>query len=319
MSHWLRNTWLGSEPVEFESAYGMAESVERLKAATRRFSIWSSVGHQVAAGSVKESRVSLQRAIPMVGNSFKPFFIGRFAWRDGRVVLAGRFRMHPFVRIFMALWFGGAGFAIATFVMAAGHARRGSLFVPPAAGILLAGIGMVSLGGWFSRNDPAWLSTVIRGALAGPGPEMTAPCGLAVDARIAGNRPPRAIALAAGFLAVAGAMAIASGVAGAQAFGAGPVGTVGAYFTDPVYRPLGALQGALLLGLSYGVYRRYLLAWRAGFVVLLLAQAVFALGFRPDRQGSHVFVESLLPIAASLVATLFWGRWWYAQREHFGK
>jgi hypothetical protein len=50
--------------------------------------------------------VQLQRAIPMVRNSFKPFFVGRFEFKNGRIVLVGHFTMHWFVKIFMTFWFG---------------------------------------------------------------------------------------------------------------------------------------------------------------------------------------------------------------------
>src|SRR5215469_11530144 len=105
MLEWLWRTWKGSDPVEFESTYGMAESVERLKAATRRWGYFS-VTQEVASGRVTESRVSLQRVIPMVGNSFKPFFVGGFQWRGGKVVLRGRFTLHWSVRVFMGFWLG---------------------------------------------------------------------------------------------------------------------------------------------------------------------------------------------------------------------
>jgi hypothetical protein len=58
--------------------------VTRLQAATRR-SAFGVLGQQAAAGPVGESRVRLQRVIPMVGNSFKPFFLGRFEARDDGV------------------------------------------------------------------------------------------------------------------------------------------------------------------------------------------------------------------------------------------
>ena len=62
---------------EFKSTYGLSESVTRLRAATRR-SAFGVFVQQAAVGPVGESSVRLQRVIPMVGNSFKPFFFGRF-------------------------------------------------------------------------------------------------------------------------------------------------------------------------------------------------------------------------------------------------
>ena len=36
MLKWVKDMWLGSEVVEFESSFGLTESVNRLKDATRR-------------------------------------------------------------------------------------------------------------------------------------------------------------------------------------------------------------------------------------------------------------------------------------------
>jgi hypothetical protein len=107
----IRDLW--SAPAEFESSFGLSESVERLKAATRR-SVSSATARQEAVGTVKESQVSLYCAIPMVGNSFKPFFRGRFIKRNGKVILPGRFTMHPYVKAFMTFWFGFVGYLTLT-------------------------------------------------------------------------------------------------------------------------------------------------------------------------------------------------------------
>src|SRR5215469_18474481 len=96
---------MATTSIEFQSAFGLGESVDRLKAATRR-SVFVSMARQAAVGRVSAERVVLQRVIPMFGNSFKPFFVGRFIERDGRVFLVGQFRMLWLVRVFMTFWFG---------------------------------------------------------------------------------------------------------------------------------------------------------------------------------------------------------------------
>ena len=97
-----------STPAEFRSAYGIAESVERLGAATKR-SVFSALGETTAVGKVSEKVVRLQRVIPMVGNSFKLFFIGHFEVRGEVTVLIGKFAMLPLVKVFMSFWFGICG------------------------------------------------------------------------------------------------------------------------------------------------------------------------------------------------------------------
>src|ERR1700730_10329597 len=88
MFQWFWRLLYESTPAEFRSAFGLAEAVERLRAATER-SVFSSLGKTAAVGKVPEQGVRLQRVIPMVGISFKPFFIGSFEIRDGLTVLVG--------------------------------------------------------------------------------------------------------------------------------------------------------------------------------------------------------------------------------------
>lgn len=121
---------------------------------------------QIAVGRVTATRVILQRVIPFVGNSFKPFFFGSFRVERTRVVLTGKFTMHSIVKIFLSLWFGICAFSIPlAFLQVAIHG--GSWWEPfGPIGMFCAGLGIVGLGKWFARNDIAWLSDVIRKALA---------------------------------------------------------------------------------------------------------------------------------------------------------
>ncbi len=315
--NWLNNIWFGSETVEFQSAYGLAESVERLRSVTRRLSIFSVFGQQTAAGSVKESRVSLRRVIPLVGNSFKPLFKGHFEQRKGTVVLIGQFRMSWFVRLFMGIWFAGIIAITASSILEPARCSRGTPILLVSAAMLVAATGLVSLGAWFSRNDPAWLSNVIRHALAKP--QTVAPASVTSPVQISNNRIPWTIRIISGLLAVMGVTSIVLAVNGIQSYYAGPQGAVVTHFTDPALQRFTILMGGLMLGLSYGVYRRYWLAWRAGFVFLLFGQANFLLDMLTNPEFSHAGGEKFVGLAASLIVTLIWWRWWYAQRVHFRK
>jgi len=105
--------------------------------------------------------------IPMVQNSFKPFFSGRFESRDGVTVLTGSFGMSMFTRIFMTFWLGVVALVGVSFVVGGLNATpsypREVVFVP--LFVLGAGLGLIALGKWFARNDVAWLSGVIGRAL----------------------------------------------------------------------------------------------------------------------------------------------------------
>lgn len=318
MVHWLKAFWSGSEPVTFESAYGMDESVERLKAATRRWA-FSVMAQQTAVGRVTESRVALQRVIPMVHNSFKPFFVGRFQRNGSKIVLTGRFAVNGFVRVFMAFWLGCC-LLFATLGLFMVFRSPQSLPLPLVGmAMFAAGLGLLRFGGWFSRNDPGWLSDVIRNALGAPSttPSVTSAPGRAVASTNA--RAPIVILLVAAFILLNGLGGLISAISGIQSFQASPAGSVTTYYTSAGLRYAAAIVGITLVALAWGIYRRRLLAWHLGFVVLALGvggSSIFAMLSNPLLRTVPLGL-TLLFSAMIVLITLIWGRWWYAQRTHF--
>lgn len=167
MIHVIFNFIYGSTPAKFESKYSLDESIVRLRGSTKR-SVLGSLRNQEAIGTVSEHRVVLQRAIPFVGNSFKPFFVGKFQRGSSGIVLTGRFTMHWFVKAFLTFWFG---FCLLWAVLAtiAVLSSQDTMWWFPVAGLgmLAAGAVVVQLGKFFARNDTIWLSKVIQAALSG--------------------------------------------------------------------------------------------------------------------------------------------------------
>ena len=146
----------------------MQESVQRLRSATKR-SVFGALTAQAVVGKVSEDRVSLQRVIPFVGNSFKPFFVGHFEPSTSGTRLVGRFTMHWLVKVFNTFWFG---FCLLWTVLAIGIVSISSTsenwyFPVFGFGTLVVGTLMVQVGKWFARNDAAWLTNVITNALSG--------------------------------------------------------------------------------------------------------------------------------------------------------
>lgn len=166
MIRWLWNALYGEEPATFRSYYGMTESVQRLSAATGK-SVFSATSKQTAIGHVSVSRVSLQRVVPMIWNSCKPFYVGRFTNLNGQVVLEGVFTLSNSTKVLMTIWF--------TFVLLWTLLTLGLLFKQdpqawwfPIFGVALfcAGAVLVLVARWFARNDVAWLSRFIQGTLS---------------------------------------------------------------------------------------------------------------------------------------------------------
>lgn len=159
---------------EFPCAFGAAESVRRLRAATLR-SVFQVALNDAAVGTVSEKRVALQRAIPRMGNSFKPMFFGSFVTVGDKVLLKGHFGIHWVVRLYTTLWLGGCIYAAVVGIRALLHGTAASPLLAGSAGILmfLGGLAFASYLRWLSRGDVAWLSNVIRAALEGAAPQQS--------------------------------------------------------------------------------------------------------------------------------------------------
>ena len=295
----------------------MAESVERLKAATKR-SVFSSMAEQSAVGTVKESRVSLQRVIPMVGNSFKPFFVGRFIYRNGQVILAGGFTMQWMVKIFMTFWFGGiAGFTVVS-LFAVGHPlQKATMFPLFGIGMFAAGAGVVWLGKAFAQNDAAWLSSVISGALRAQNLNPPVQPDAVMPGIYSSQRSSPAMTVASIVLAAMGLSCGWLAITGIQSMHPSHQGTVITYFQNPMLRYFAAAFATMMLTLAYRIYRRRLIAWRGGLFFLGLSWAYSMIEMplaegMPKNTGFMIFFG-----VATLIVTVIWGNWWYAQRIHF--
>jgi hypothetical protein len=313
MFQWLWRLLYESTPAEFRSAYALAESVERLRAATKR-SVFASLGETAAVGKVSEEGVRLQRVIPMMSNGFKPFFIGRFEVRDGVTVLFGRFTMALFAKIFMSFWFGMLLAIAGGIWLGTGHSAkpvpRLVLFQP----LLMVGFGivLVAVGKWFARNDVAWLSSVIEGALGEPKKGASATMLRAIA-------DPEAVPTT--LKAVSILMAVSGGFQLAGHFLPGHVadGDKGPWPAIPM-SPLGnwtIALGAALVVLSVGVWRRQPWAWWAGFLVLGLSWLSFLFALHSQVGLGPPIAFQIIFAAIAFVITGIWGWWWYAQRKHF--
>ena len=313
MFQWFWRLLYESTPAEFRSTFGLEESVERLRAATKR-SVFSSLSETAAVGKVSEQSVRLQRVIPMVRNSFKPFFVGRFEVRDGVTVLKGRFTMGLFAKIFISCWFGMT-------LAFAGGTLLGSIRSPTAIRsfwvlqpfvMLGFGVVLVAAGKWFSRNDAAWLSTVIEEALGSSRQGVKGPMSVvAPDA----NAVPIPLKCAALFFAIIGSLALVARLVPPPAMNVDP-GMNQVLATGPL-AGLNYAVGVAFIFLAVGIWMRRPWAWRAVFVVIPAAyvQPMFTI-FRDIRAGPPIAIQVIFGVLVLGVSAV-WGLWWYAQRRHF--
>ena len=312
MFRWLWRLLYESTPAEFRSSFGLAESVERLRAATKR-SVFSALGDTAAVGKVSDTVVRLQRVIPMVGNAFKPFFLGRFEIRDGVTVLVGRFSLLTIVKVFMTFWLGMA------FVFAGGmllgnfsSPNRVPPFLAFQPFLLLGfGIALVAVGKWLARNDVAWLSSVIEGALGEAGKSGATNALANADS----GAVPTTLKVVSIVLAVSGAMALLGHfLPGPLAGGTrGP----GRALPMPAFGNWNDAIAAGLLILALGIWLRRPWAWWAGFLVMgtSLINALIAM-HRQDGVRPPIALQVIFGVLGLGVGVI-WGLWWYAQRKHF--
>jgi len=306
----LLNFLYGSDPVEWESAYGLDESVERLRAATKK-SAFSALAEPAAVGTVTQSKVKLQRVIPMVRNSFKPFFIGQFVVRGHRVFLVGRFTLLGLVKIFMSFWFGFLGIfavvAVAQTAFGTAPESQTLAFVLGPIAMGAFGVGLVAFGKWLARNDTAWLTDVVQRAIANSNPGAAMPARSMAPDTASGGRATVVI-VTAGVLAVMGAMNLALSIAGSSL----PL------YSSGVPRYAVAGQGILLLAIALGIYLRLRMAWQAGFLLIAGAWgfSVANVFLMNDKMAPPLGIRIAFAAVGLLVAVV-WGRWWNAQRTHF--
>jgi len=121
-----------------------AECASRLTASidTERSALFSFVGmfgSRPVVGRVTESSFRIRKSIGY-RNSFQSVLTATMRWEAGATVISGEVAMHPFVRVFMFIWFGGV-------ILIGGT-------------IFLAGIGSM-ISGSSSQQQKAWLGVVI--------------------------------------------------------------------------------------------------------------------------------------------------------------
>ena len=321
MWKWITAFWISSEPVDFVSRFGLDEAVERLRTATRRSSFFGPMT-EAAVGTVKASRVQLRRSVPMMRNSFKPAFVGKFEVVSGKTVLKGRFGQPFLVKVFLVFWLGMVTLISLMTTSATAHpVPKPVMFMP--VGMIVFALLLTAFGTWLSRNDQAWLTQVIGDALDSWNADSadyghTTALSRPVLAKTVSQLP----LFAAAAMALFGVMSWAGAALDIQQAQWTPTSSVVMHFQSPMLRFAMAAWGSVLLAVALGLFYRKRLAWLAAFVAIGGGSAVsLCNGFMQMRgmdKGPPWFVILFMGLVFFFVA-FCWGRWWYAQREHFDK
>jgi hypothetical protein len=89
-------------------------------------------------------------------------------------------------------------------------------------------------------------------------------------------------------------------------------------YSSGAFRYIAAAEGALLLAIAVGVFIRSRIAWMAGFLIIsgAWAYSVASLFLMDDKMGPPLAIKIVF-MGFGLLVTVYWGKWWYAQRVHF--
>lgn len=103
-------------------------------------------------------------------NSFVPFFYGSLEALPNGTRIHGRFRMHPFTRIFMAIWFGFLGvftLLVITSLLFGDRQPQQPIHILFEGPVIMAlfGTALVRFGWWFARGQRQSIRDFIRNDL----------------------------------------------------------------------------------------------------------------------------------------------------------
>lgn len=154
----------GSNKVAFNSVYSLEEATQRLRSNIEASS-WDSWDKTAVVGKIKDNKVRLIWHRKYIRNSFQPFFTGYLKVKNGTTLLEGKFSLHWFIKIFLAIWFGGlfAGGFLALYAgITDGRLKQLSPFFISGIEIGLAGLAIVLFGNWIARDSVKKISEVIE-------------------------------------------------------------------------------------------------------------------------------------------------------------
>lgn len=266
-------------------------------------------------------------------NSFAPFFFGKLSQTSSGTEISGKFRMHPFVVAFMALWLGMVVVIGGTLcVVSLGEIVTGR--IPPNQhgnvwlGVLIPmimlifGIALVSLGKWLGKRDEAAMTRFLQ--------ETFAAEKAAIDPRFVplAARQKTAMTGLILFFAALGLVSILSSLTGISHYqsryssNAVPQArTTMTHFSNQWERTLAFSQGLFLLLMAYGTWKRFRFVWPLGFVLIGFSAITFVVTVLDDsrtipQRDTPMFFALSAGVGGLLVGG-YWSVWWYRKREEF--
>jgi hypothetical protein len=130
------------------------------------FSLTSLFGSRAVIGRVTDTSLRLRKRI-RYRNSFQSHLTATLRPEAGGTVISGEVAMHPFVRVFMFIWFGGVILiggtmfvaAIGTIFFGSGSQHQNAWMgavIPPV--MLVFGFGLLRFGRYLARDETRFLT-----------------------------------------------------------------------------------------------------------------------------------------------------------------
>lgn len=160
--------WLSFTTDELVSPLSLAECTAQLRAVVQ--SEWMIFGSSKVVGHVGEKSFRLRKRLHRMRNSFQTYLFAKLTSEGASTRLTCRSGPHPFVIVFMIIWFGGVT-AGAVGTLGVGLRQAGSGTMPSAFllipwAMVVFGIGLVGVGRRMARGERQFLLDFLRETIA---------------------------------------------------------------------------------------------------------------------------------------------------------
>ena len=165
---WARSSCASTDRMKLQTRLSIDDCKARLAASVDPVKLgWTISGYagsQEILGKIWGNSFRLQKR-RNYRNSFAPYLYEQFMAGDGATRVEGEFRLHPFTKLFMALWFSFlAAFAAGVLVLPS-HGQAESARWPLllfAAGMAAFGVALIKFSRWLARNEGGAIVALLK-------------------------------------------------------------------------------------------------------------------------------------------------------------
>ena len=163
----LKRLFRYSDNVSFEFSGDTTQAVDRLSRSASRpilqATFSSDPSNPSLVGGVSKERVRLHKVTPLLGNAFKPIFVGKFQSQNGKSSLVGFFEMGAIGKIVISVF---VFFTLAMqILLLPGIGTESGLGIFEPTLFLCGGILLVLIFKAYSKKDVAWIEHHIESVL----------------------------------------------------------------------------------------------------------------------------------------------------------